>query len=53
MNKLQCKDQRIGLTKSTKFRCRSVMTKYISKAMDMIDNLLIIITNCKKFILTF
>ena len=37
MNRLQSKDHRKEHMKPTKFHCLVLMTKYISKNMDMMD----------------
>ena len=37
MNRIQSKDHRIGTYEITKFHCLALMTKYISKTMDMMD----------------
>ena len=34
MNRIQIKDHRIGIMKSTKFHCLVLITKYMSKIMD-------------------
>ena len=39
MNSIQSKDHRIELMKSTKFLCLTLMIKYISKTINVIDQL--------------
>ena len=37
MNRIQSKDHRIGTYEIKKFHCLILMTKYISKTIDMTD----------------